>query len=126
MPGFLLYGGFYLPFYLSSRAKLPNTSDIIRLILRDKVIHNYYSGYKYQRKIEKLSEEKKQEMKKFVFDLLYELIELEKIIYMNYTMDLILLKMLLNLAYTMQVNSYKILAMIRHLQKTRLRLNLKY
>lgn len=78
MPGFLLYGGFYLPFYLSSRAKLPNTSDIIRLILRDKVIHNYYSGYKYQRKIEKLSEEKKQEMKKFVFDLLYELIELEK------------------------------------------------
>ena len=40
MPGFLLYGGFYLPFYLSSRNKLPNTADIIRLILRDKVIHN--------------------------------------------------------------------------------------
>ncbi len=78
MPGFLLYGGFYLPFYLSARAKLPNTSDIIRLILRDKVIHNYYSGYKYQRKVEKLSPEKQAEMKKFVFDLLYELIDLEK------------------------------------------------
>ncbi|MBM9832588.1 ribonucleotide-diphosphate reductase subunit beta, partial [Enterococcus faecalis] len=25
MPGFLLYGGFYLPFYLSARGKLPNT-----------------------------------------------------------------------------------------------------
>lgn len=78
MPGFLLYGGFYLPFYLSSRAKLPNTSDIIRLILRDKVIHNYYSGYKYQQKISKLTIEKQQKMKKFVFDLLYKLIELEK------------------------------------------------
>ncbi|WP_339034317.1 class 1b ribonucleoside-diphosphate reductase subunit beta [Spiroplasma endosymbiont of Cantharis rufa] len=77
MPGFLLYGGFYLPFYLSARGKLPNTSDIIRLILRDKVIHNYYSGYKYQRKVEKLSPAKQAEMKNFVFDLLYELIELE-------------------------------------------------
>lgn len=78
MPGFLLYGGFYLPFYLSSRGKLPNTSDIIRLILRDKVIHNYYSGYKYQRKVEKLPIEKQKEMKEFVFDLLYKLIDLEK------------------------------------------------
>lgn len=78
MPGFLLYGGFYLPFYLSARGKLPNTSDIIRLILRDKVLHNYYSGYKYQRKVEKLSAEKQAEMKEFVFDLLYKLIDLEK------------------------------------------------
>ncbi len=78
MPGFLLYGGFYLPFYLSARGKLPNTSDIIRLILRDKVIHNYYSGYKFQRKVEKLSADKQAEYKKFVFDLMYELIELEK------------------------------------------------
>ncbi|WP_434343445.1 class 1b ribonucleoside-diphosphate reductase subunit beta [Mycoplasma sp. 06067-C1-B144P-99-0482-3] len=77
MPGFLLYGGFYLPFYLSSRAKLPNTSDIVRLILRDKVIHNYYSGYKYQKKVAKLSVEKQAEMKEFVFKLLYELIDLE-------------------------------------------------
>lgn len=86
MPGFLLYGGFYLPFYLSSRGKLPNTSDIIRLILRDKVIHNYYSGYKYQRKVEKLSPEKQQEMKEFVFELLYKLIDLEKV-YLNELYD---------------------------------------
>lgn len=78
MPGFLLYGGFYLPFYLSARGKLPNTSDIIRLILRDKVIHNYYSGYKYQKKVVKLPVEQQEEMKKFVFDLLHELIDLEK------------------------------------------------
>ncbi|PPE05486.1 class 1b ribonucleoside-diphosphate reductase subunit beta [Williamsoniiplasma lucivorax] len=78
MPGFLLYGGFYLPFYLSARAKLPNTSDIVRLILRDKVIHNYYSGYKYQQKLKLLSLQKQADMKKFVFDLMYELIDLEK------------------------------------------------
>ncbi|HEP2658202.1 TPA: class 1b ribonucleoside-diphosphate reductase subunit beta [Streptococcus pyogenes] len=78
MPGFLLYGGFYLPFYLSARGKMPNTSDIIRLILRDKVIHNYYSGYKYQQKVARLSPEKQAEMKAFVFDLLYKLIDLEK------------------------------------------------
>ncbi|HER4531686.1 class 1b ribonucleoside-diphosphate reductase subunit beta [Streptococcus pyogenes] len=78
MPGFLLYGGFYLPFYLSARGKMPNTSDIIRLILRDKVIHNYYSGYKYQQKVARLSPEKQVKMKAFVFDLLYELIDLEK------------------------------------------------
>ncbi|AHF57904.1 class 1b ribonucleoside-diphosphate reductase subunit beta [Spiroplasma eriocheiris] len=78
MPGFLLYGGFYLPFYLSARGKLPNTSDIIRLILRDKVIHNYYSGYKYQQKVAKLPPAQQEEMKQFVFDLLNELIILEK------------------------------------------------
>lgn len=78
MPGFLLYGGFYLPFYLSARGKLPNTSDIIRLILRDKVIHNYYSGYKYQKKLEKLPKQKQEEMRKFVFKLLFQLIDLEK------------------------------------------------
>ncbi|EFF41122.1 class 1b ribonucleoside-diphosphate reductase subunit beta [Mycoplasmopsis alligatoris] len=78
MPGFLLYGGFYLPFWLSARSKLPNTSDIIRLILRDKVIHNYYSGYKYQKKVARLSEARKAEMKTFVFELLDKLIVAEK------------------------------------------------
>ncbi|AHB99372.1 ribonucleoside-diphosphate reductase [Mycoplasmoides gallisepticum S6] len=78
MPGFLLYGGFYLPFYLAARGKLPNTSDIIRLILRDKVIHNYYSGYKYRLKVQKLPKEKQEEYKKFVFEILDKLIELEK------------------------------------------------
>jgi hypothetical protein len=78
MPGFLLYGGFYLPFYLSARGKLPNTSDMIRLILRDKVIHNYYSGYKYQQKLKRLAADEQAAMKEFVFDLLYHLIDLEK------------------------------------------------
>ena len=34
---------------LASRAKLTNTADLIRLIIRDEAIHGYYIGYKYQR-----------------------------------------------------------------------------
>lgn len=38
MESFLFYSGFYLPFYWASRAKLTNTADIIRLILRDECL----------------------------------------------------------------------------------------
>lgn len=48
LESFLFYSGFYLPLYLSSRGKLPNTADIIRLIIRDEAIHGYYIGYKFQ------------------------------------------------------------------------------
>lgn len=48
LEGFLFYSGFYLPLYWSTRGKLPNTADIIRLIIRDEAIHGYYIGYKFQ------------------------------------------------------------------------------
>ena len=48
----LLYAGFYLPLHFSVHATLTNTADMIRLILRDKAVHGYYSGYKYQRGLE--------------------------------------------------------------------------
>lgn len=37
--------------YWSSRAKLTNTADIIRLIIRDEAVHGYYIGYKYQQSV---------------------------------------------------------------------------
>ncbi|MFM6966553.1 MAG: ribonucleotide-diphosphate reductase subunit beta, partial [Rhodoluna sp.] len=46
LESFLFYSGFYLPMYWSSRAKLTNTADLIRLIIRDEAIHGYYIGYK--------------------------------------------------------------------------------
>ena len=49
LESFLFYSGFYLPMYWSSRAKLTNTADMIRLIIRDEAVHGYYIGYKYQR-----------------------------------------------------------------------------
>lgn len=48
LESFLFYSGFYLPMYWSSRGKLTNTADLIRLIIRDEAIHGYYIGYKYQ------------------------------------------------------------------------------
>lgn len=35
LESFLFYSGFYWPLYLSSRSKLTNTADLIRLIMRD-------------------------------------------------------------------------------------------
>ena len=51
LESFLFYSGFYWPMYLSSRARLTNTADLIRLIIRDEAVHGYYIGYKYQRGI---------------------------------------------------------------------------
>ena len=56
LESFLFYSGFYLPMYWSSHAKLTNTADVIRLIIRDEAVHGYYIGYKYQRSLEKETE----------------------------------------------------------------------
>lgn len=72
----LLYAGFYLPLHFSVHATLTNTADMIRLILRDKAVHGYYSGYKYQRGLE-AHPDRRDEMQEFTFALLEELYELE-------------------------------------------------
>lgn len=77
LESFLFYSGFYLPMYWSSRAKLTNTADMIRLIIRDEAVHGYYIGYKFQRALVRLSEAQKQEIKDFAFDLLLELYDNE-------------------------------------------------
>lgn len=84
LESFLFYSGFYLPMYWSSRSKLTNTADLIRLIIRDEAVHGYYIGYKFQRAFEKLSDDKKEEIKEFTYDLMLELYENE----MAYTEDL--------------------------------------
>jgi len=73
LESFLFYSGFYLPFYWSSRAKLTNTADIIRLIVRDEAVHGYYIGYKFQKGFVMQSEERQQELKDYTYDLLMEL-----------------------------------------------------
>ncbi|MGM7667178.1 class 1b ribonucleoside-diphosphate reductase subunit beta [Microbacterium sp. A93] len=84
LESFLFYSGFYLPMYWSSRAKLTNTADMIRLIIRDEAVHGYYIGYKYQRGVETESAERQQELKDYTFELLFELYENE----VQYTHDL--------------------------------------
>ncbi|QDB77996.1 class 1b ribonucleoside-diphosphate reductase subunit beta [Georgenia sp. 311] len=84
LESFLFYSGFYAPMYWSSRAKLTNTADLIRLIIRDEAVHGYYIGYKFQRAVEKASPQRRQELKDYTFDLLLELYENEE----QYTEDL--------------------------------------
>ena len=71
LESFLFYSGFYLPMYWSSRAKLTNTADLIRLIIRDEAVHGYYIGYKYQRGIAEVDDARKQELKDYTFELLF-------------------------------------------------------
>lgn len=84
LESFLFYSGFYLPLYWSSHAKLTNTADLIRLIIRDEAVHGYYIGYKFQKGLENASQERKDEIKEYTFDLLFDLHENET----KYTHDL--------------------------------------
>jgi ribonucleoside-diphosphate reductase beta chain len=70
--------------YWSSRAKLTNTADLIRLIIRDEAVHAYYIGYKFQKGYALQTEERKQDLKDYAYELLYTLYENE----IEYTQDL--------------------------------------
>ncbi len=84
LESFLFYSGFYLPMHWSSRAKLTNTADLIRLIIRDEAVHGYYIGYKYQKGLEEVDEAKRADLKDYTFSLLYELYDNE----VQYTQEL--------------------------------------
>jgi ribonucleoside-diphosphate reductase beta chain len=84
LESFLFYSGFYLPMYWSSRAKLTNTADLIRLIIRDEAVHGYYIGYKFQLAYSESTPERQAELKQYTYDLLLELYENE----IKYTADL--------------------------------------
>src|SRR5699024_7368749 len=79
LESFLFSSGFYLPMRYSSHGELTNTADIIRLIIRDEAVHGYYIGYKYQKAVEKLSAERRAELKEYTFSLLLELYENEEV-----------------------------------------------
>ncbi len=77
LESFLFYSGFWLPMYWSSRGKLTNTADLIRLIIRDEAVHGYYIGYKYQKALEKVDDARREELQQFAIDLLLALYENE-------------------------------------------------
>ncbi|RRZ91058.1 class 1b ribonucleoside-diphosphate reductase subunit beta [Erwinia sp. 198] len=84
LESFLFYSGFYLPMYWSSRGKLTNTADLIRLIIKDEAVHGYYIGYKYQKALQKESKARRKELHQFAMELLLALYENE----LAYTTDL--------------------------------------
>ncbi|YCI82430.1 class 1b ribonucleoside-diphosphate reductase subunit beta [Enterobacteriaceae bacterium] len=77
LESFLFYSGFWLPMYWSSRGKLTNTADLIRLIIRDEAVHGYYIGYKYQKGLERVSDGEREALKSFSLDLLMDLYDNE-------------------------------------------------
>ncbi len=77
LESFLFYSGFYLPMHWSSRAKLTNTADLIRLIIRDEAVHGYYIGYKFQRGLETVDQARRDDIKDYTFSLIYELYDNE-------------------------------------------------
>ena len=84
LESFLFYSGFYLPMRFSSKGKLTNTADIIRLIIRDEAVHGYYIGYKYQVGLAQESPERQDALKEWTYDLLLDLYDNE----LTYTEDL--------------------------------------
>ncbi|MFZ1301658.1 MAG: class 1b ribonucleoside-diphosphate reductase subunit beta [Candidatus Microsaccharimonas sp.] len=84
LESFQFYSGFYLPMFWSSKAKLTNTADIIRLIMRDEAIHGYYIGYKFQVAFNKLTEMEQIQIKEWAYEFLYDLYEIE----VKYTAEL--------------------------------------
>ncbi len=77
LESFLFYSGFYLPMYWSSHAKLTNTADLIRLIIRDEAIHGYYIGYKFQQQLARETPERQAEIKNIAVELLLDLYDNE-------------------------------------------------
>lgn len=75
LESFLFYSGFYLPIYWSSKARLTNTADLIRLIIRDEAVHGYYIGYKYQQAVRESNNP--DYYKDYTFALMFELYENE-------------------------------------------------
>lgn len=77
LESFLFYSGFWLPMYWSSRGKLTNTADLIRLIIRDEAVHGYYIGYKYQKGLEGISQQQRDALRDFALELLMALYDNE-------------------------------------------------
>lgn len=77
LESFLFYSGFYLPMYWSSRGRLTNTADLIRLIIRDEAVHGYYIGYKFQKAFAQITPIEQIEIKNYAMSLMMDLYENE-------------------------------------------------
>lgn len=75
---FLFYSGFYAPLYYLGNNKLANVAEIIKLIIRDESVHGTYIGYKFQLGYNELPEQEQEEMKEWMYDLLFKLYENEE------------------------------------------------
>ena len=74
---FLFYSGFYAPLWYLGNNKLENVAEIIKLIIRDESVHGTYLGYKFQLGFNELPEDEANELKDWMYELLFDLMENE-------------------------------------------------
>lgn len=86
LESFLFYSGFFVPFWWSSKGKLTNTADLIRLIVRDEAIHGFFIGYKFQLAFKSSTPERQAELKTF-FDELSMILYRNEVRYSEYLYD---------------------------------------
>lgn len=73
LESFLFYSGFYTPLYYLGQAKMVNTAEVIKLIIRDESIHGAYIGYKFRKKFDLLSESEQEELENWVIEIAFDL-----------------------------------------------------
>lgn len=73
LESFLFYSGFYTPLWYLGNNKLMNVAEVIKLIIRDESVHGTYIGYKFQMGYNELSEAEQENMKNWVYNLVYKL-----------------------------------------------------
>ena len=81
---FMFYSGFYTPVYYLGHNKMVNVAEVIKLIIRDESVHGQYIGYKFQIAFNKLDDAQREDIKSWMYDLLFELYQIEE----AYTHDL--------------------------------------
>lgn len=84
LESFLFYSGFYTPLYYLGQAKMVNTAEVIKLIIRDESVHGTYIGYKFRKGYESLSSTEQEELKDWVVNIAFDLWSNE----ITYTEDL--------------------------------------
>jgi ribonucleoside-diphosphate reductase beta chain len=78
LESFLFYTGFYTPVYYLGHNKMLNVAEVIKLIIRDESVHGQYIGYKFQVAFNKLPKSEQDTLKEWMYDLLFELYQIEE------------------------------------------------
>lgn len=73
LESFLFYSGFYVALWYLGNAKMVNTAEIIRLIIRDESVHGTFIGYLFQKEYNEITKEEQSEIRDWMYGLLYEL-----------------------------------------------------
>ncbi|MFT9310210.1 MULTISPECIES: class 1b ribonucleoside-diphosphate reductase subunit beta [Lactobacillaceae] len=77
LEGILYYTNFFTPLWYRGNNKLANLSEVIKLVIRDESVHGTYLGYKFQLGYNELSATEQKTFKKWMDELLDDLLENE-------------------------------------------------